>query len=328
MVKLHIGVDISKDWIDIATFDPASKQATFTQRVENKRPQIRSFLKQMVRKQPSFHVVFEHTGAYGLELATELEKMDIPYSAVPAYEILMSLGIRRGKNDKIDALRIAEYAGINSHKLLPSKMYSESIFQIKELITYRAQLRKACTAFKNSLKAHQLMAKKTGLHTIVNDIKRQITENEKTIKKIEAQIMEIIKSNEGLKNNFELLISIRGIGMLIAFYMLVVTDNFTRFTDPRKFNCYAGMAPFEHTSGSSIKGKTKTSSLANKMLKTIIRNGVNSAIMHDPQMKIYYKRKVQEGKHKNIIKNAVACKLVYRMFAVIKRQSKFILLAN
>ena len=328
MVKVHIGVDISKDWIDFATFDQTLMKSSFTQRVENKGTSIRSFLKKLIKDHALIHVVFEHTGAYGLVLEKELTRLGITYSVVPAYEIKMSLGIRRGKSDVIDAMRIAEYAAINDYKLKPSKMRPESILKIKELLAYRSQLRKVCSSFKNSLKAHSLMIKETGLNSIVSDIKKQIQAFEKKIKDIESQIHEIVQTNKDLNTNYQLLLSIKGVGKLIAYYMLVVTDNFTRFNDPRKFNCYSGLAPFEHTSGSSVRGKTMTQSLANKMMKTIIRNGVNSAIMYDPQLKTYYKRKTEEGKSKNIVKNAVACKLVYRMFAVIKRQSPFILLAN
>lgn len=116
----------------------------------------------------------------------------------------------------------------------------------------------------------------------------------------------------------------KGVGLLTAAYMIVLTNNFTSFKNPRKFNCYAGIAPFEHSSGSSIKGKTKTSKLRNKGIKTVLFNGANSAIIYDEELKAYYKRKKQEGKAHNSIINAVCCKLVYRMFAVVKREEPFV----
>ena len=66
------------------------------------------------------------------------------------------------------------------------------------------------------------------------------------------------------------------------------------------------------------------SSLANKRVKALLHNGACSAITHDNELKLYYKRKLAEGKNKMSVLNAVACKLVYRAFAVIKRQSPYV----
>ena len=106
--------------------------------------------------------------------------------------------------------------------------------------------------------------------------------------------------------------------------MLVYTNNFTSFENPRKFNCYAGLAPFEHSSGTSIKKKTKTSNLRNKTMKTLLYNGANSAAIYDKELKAYYKRKTKEGKPHQLIMNNIACKLVYRIFAVVNREEPFV----
>ena len=106
--------------------------------------------------------------------------------------------------------------------------------------------------------------------------------------------------------------------------MLVSTNNFTSFENGRKYACYAGIAPFEFTSGTSIRGKTRTSKFGNKTIKTLLNNGANSAIRYDKQIKKYYERKRGEGKEHKVVVNAVCCKLVNRIFAVIKRQSPYV----
>ena len=328
MVKLFIGVDISKDWIDFATFDSINLKAVAGERVKNDQKSIAKFLRTFKKEHPDLHVVFEHTGAYGLELALTLEHFEITYSVVPAYEIQMSIGLKRGKNDVIDACRIAEYACINSHKLKPFKLPSKILSKIKDLLTYRAQLTRIMAGLKNSLKAHKLNNKTSEMSFITKDIEKKIQAFDTDIDKIEKQVLDLIYSDPELNKNYGFITSVKGVGLIIAAYVIVSTGNFTLFTDPRKFNCYAGMAPFEHSSGSSIKGATKTSHLANKTLKTLLRNGDQSAMVYDPQLKKYKKRKLEEGKKPQVIANAVACKLVYRIFATVKRQSNFILLAN
>ena len=74
---------------------------------------------------------------------------------------------------------------------------------------------------------------------------------------------------------------------------MIETDNFTRFTDARKFNCHCGLAPFPYQSGSSIKDRTKTHFLRDKTLKSILFKAAGSAIQHDPQLKKYYEQKLE-----------------------------------
>ena len=141
-------------------------------------------------------------------------------------------------------------------------------------------------------------------------------------------VVELISKDAEMKSNFIKARRVKGIGLIIAAYMLVYTNNFTSFDNPRKFNCYAGLAPFEHTSGSSINGKTKTSRLRNKTMKTLLFNGANTAANFDAELKAYYKRKQKEGKPHQLIMNNIACKLVYRVFAVVKREEPFVNLKN
>ena len=134
----------------------------------------------------------------------------------------------------------------------------------------------------------------------------------------------MISEDEELSRLFELATSVKGIGLQIATHMLIVTHGFTKFKNWRKFSCYCGLAPFEYSSGSSIRGRTKVSHLGNKKVKAMIGNGVASAIQNDPEIAIYYKRKLDEGKHKMVVLNAIKNKLISRVFSVVKRGTPFV----
>jgi transposase len=127
-----------------------------------------------------------------------------------------------------------------------------------------------------------------------------------------------------MSKSFRLAMSVKGIGPIIAAMMIVTTNNFTSFENGRKYACYAGVAPFGHTSGSSCRGRSKVSFLANKKIKTLLSNGAQSAIRWDPELRVYYQRKKREGKEHKLIINAVSCKLVNRIFAVVKRQQPYV----
>ena len=147
------------------------------------------------------------------------------------------------------------------------------------------------------------------------------------IKEVELQIEELIKSEQQLQSNYELITSIKGVGFVSTVHLLIATENFTRFIDARKFACYCGVAPFKNESGTSIRGKTKTSYLANRKIKSLLTMAAISAINHQPELKAKYERKLSEGKAKMVALNMIRFELIERIFAVIKRQTPYILKA-
>ncbi|WP_026260756.1 transposase, partial [Spirosoma luteum] len=93
--------------------------------------------------------------------------------------------------------------------------------------------------------------------------------------------------------------------------------------DPKKMACHAGVAPFEHRSGTSVRGKTQVSHQARKRLKSLFHLGAMSVIRMKGELQDYYQRKVGEGKNKMLVLNAVRNKLIHRIYAVVKRGKKY-----
>ncbi|MFR1133532.1 MAG: transposase [Bacteroides xylanisolvens] len=65
-----------------------------------------------------------------------------------------------------------------------------------------------------------------------------------------------------------LLNSIKGIGTINAMNTIIHTNNFQAFETARQYACYLGIAPFEHSSGTSIKGKTRGLSHGSKTIES------------------------------------------------------------
>jgi transposase len=323
-----IGVDISKDHIDCALMNKNHPGLFKDNRFDNNLDGFESLeawlLENGVDLKRSLFCM-EHTGTYGLLFFAWLNQRGIDFCVEPGLRIKRSLGMTRGKNDKVDARRIADYAFTNSAKLSLFSFPSEGILQVKQLLTYREQLVRIRTSLKNSIKSHQQYEQITMKDTVTKDIKDQIKQYNRRVDLIEKEITELIETNQHLRKNFELAVSVKGIGLVIAAFMLVTTNNFSSFEDGRKFACYTGLAPFEHTSGTSIKGKTSASHLANKTMKTLLSNGANAASRWDPEIKEYFRRRMKEGKDYKVIMNAISCKLVNRVFAVVKRQTPYVI---
>jgi transposase len=328
MKSIFIGIDISKDTLDVAICQDPSQVIDQVFKVDNTIKGISKLITRCKRYKQELWFCFEHTGNYGLLLMCQLQSEGLKYSVVPALEIKQSLGMVRGKNDAIDAQRIAIYAATNSHKLKPFDLPGENLLKIKALLAYRSQLVNISRQLQNSLKSHKITHQCIDIGLILDDIQQDLDLQKEKIQKVEKQIVELIATDSKMKSNYEKACGVKGIGPIIAAYMILYTNNFTAFDNPRKFNCYAGLAPFERSSGTSIKGKTKTSRLRNKVIKALLFNGANSASNHDYELKAYYKRKRMEGKPHQLIMNNIACKLVYRVFAVVSREEPYVNFKN
>ena len=183
---------------------------------------------------------------------------------------------------------------------------------------YRAV--KAATIEKQVLKELSRQLNKKA----ITRVKRRLKILTEDVKAIENEVTELIISSPELEKSYNLLQSITGIALVNATMMILCTNNFEGITNARSFACYCGVAPFEYSSGTSIRGKTKVSHLANKKMKTDLTNAARSAVVHDPEMRIYYKRKRAEGKAYGTVMNAVKFKIITRAFAVIKRGTPFV----
>jgi transposase len=242
--------------------------------------------------------------------------------------ISRSMGLRRGKDDKVDARDICLYAFRHRDSLKPTQLTKSAITRLKKLLSRRSFIVRQKHACQVSLK-EQKVELEPALYQILSDQNDRLIElyNEQ-LKDIEQLIRQTIKQDPVMKKNDQLAQSVKGIGPVISAFILAYTHNFERFDNARSFACYSGIAPFPNRSGTSLKGKTRVSPLANKKIKALLSNGANSAIAFDKELKAYYQRKRAEGKEYGTVLNAVKNKLVQRVFAVIKRQTPYVPMMN
>ena len=319
-----IGIDVSKDFFD-AYFVTCS--ASSHQRFSNNE----SGFKELVSWLKSNHVSIgsslfcaEAMGNYVMDLSVWLYTKNISIALACPLDIKRSMGIQRGKSDKIDAYKIAVYAKKNMASLKLFSPKQETIEQLNSWIIIRNQLVKQKTCYAELLKQEAIHLKhydKTDQIEFLNTKMQQVKQD---LKEVEARMKSIIEAHSGINKNVRLLESITGVGFINACSLICATHNFTRFKNHRKFACYSGIAPFEYSSGTSIRGKTKVSPLANTKIKTHLTSAAVTAVRWDGQLKKYYHRKISEGKHKASVLNAVKAKLIARCFAVIKRQEPFV----
>jgi transposase len=271
---------------------------------------------------------FEHTGFYSLALALFMEESQCPFSMVAPLEIKRSLGITRGKNDKIDSRRIAQYAYEKRSKLLPTKLPSKAILKLHPLMTLRDRLARDRGAFVGTKNEQLRFLPVKDNPVLLEAYDNVINALSQEIKRIEKAIKEIIKNDQALNKTFNLITSIKGVGFLIATYLIIYTHNFTRFDNWRKCACYGGIAPFENTSGTSIRGKTQVHPIANRQIKKMLHIAALTAAHTDKEMIAYFQKRIQGGKSKMYTLNVIRNKILARVFAVVKRGTKYVDLMN
>lgn len=317
-----IGIDISKKTLDVVIYDHNKKKSRKHFKVNNGATGFKELIKTLKAEGVKIDEVFvclEYCGIYGLEIGYFLDgKIDFCFCS--PLHIKRSLGLTRGKNDRIDAFKIARFCYLFRDELSPSSMPTKTMVKLKNLINERNRVVKAAKTEKLVIKE---LSGQLGKKTIKRAKKRLeiLTADMKTIEK---EIFELIKNNNKLEENYNLLLSITGIGMVNAVMMILCTNNFEGITNARSFACYCGVAPFEYSSGTSIRGKTRVSNLANKKMKADLTNAARSSVINDPEMRIYYKRKRDEGKAHGTVMNAVKFKIITRAFAVINRKTPFV----
>lgn len=323
--EYSIGVDISQQTLDVCVL--SSEELLFESSIVNSQKGLKSLFKELnklgVNKKNSW-VCAEHTGSYGLLLRQFLEVNGFSYTMLPALEVMRSVGMTRGKNDKVDARRIAEYGHRFHDRLRSTKLPEQYLQRLKKLFSFRKQRVKRSTMLKNQIREMERELGYKPSDYMLKVAKKELKDTQKVIKEVEQQMKQLIESEESAEQNYELVRSVNGVGHLIACYMVISTDNFTQFTDARKFASYSGIAPFTNSSGSSVRGRTTTSSLRNKDIKTLLVSGVNSVIAGNNEFGLYYKRKIKEGKHKNVVKNAIAFKMINRIFAAVNRKTPYV----
>jgi transposase len=267
-------------------------------------------------------IVMEHTGLYSYCFENFLHQHKIVFCKVNALEIKRSIGLVRGKTDRLDAARIAEYGYEKKDKLKVNKPLSDDLKRLQVLHSTYQRLIRHRAALINALKEYRYIgiAEKD---LIIQGQKQLVKNFDKQIQKLMSEIQTIINQQPALKQNFLLLQSIKGVGKILALTAIIKTHNFSRFINARKFACFCGTAPFDHSSGTSIRMKTRVSHLADKQMKTLLDLSAKSAIQYDKELREYYLNRTQNGKSKMSTINVVRNKILFRMFAVVKRQTPF-----
>ncbi len=320
----QVGIDVAKDTLDCTALREG--QPISYCRITNTYKAVQSYLQQLYEEGIGLSETLfcmEHTGVYNAHVLQALAEGKCAICLEAAMRIKSAIGFTRGKNDKVDSYRISRYAYLHQDELRLWIPKRQVVQQLAQFTTLRKRLLKTKVSLQQPLSEAKRFLGNTAYRTEKNITDPVVKAIEKQLKQVEKNIQQLINEDAQLKELFALVTSVDAIGPITAGHLLVVTNEFKNFNCPKKFACYAGTAPFENSSGSSLRGRSQVSPWANKETKKLLHMAAMSAINMPGDLAQFYERKVREGKNKMSVINAIRNKLIKRIFACVRDNREY-----
>jgi transposase len=320
-----LGIDVSKDKIDWklidTNFEVLDKGIT-----ENNSKSITSFARKLLKSREleaaQVLVCLEHTGLYSMPTCSALYELGLPVWLENPTRIKSSRTLDRGKSDEIDALKIAQYAVRYYNPDL--KIWtppSEDLLRLRELLAERERLMNCKSTLTVPMQENKQMENKVGYMVQEAYSTPAIELFNKLIKEVEQELGKLVNDSESFKDTAKIIRSVPGAGPILTATLIKETDNFTRFTpkDYKQLACHAGVVPFEHSSGSSVRGRPRLSRKANKGLKSILHMSAMTAKKYIPEFAAFFARQKAKGKATLSVLNALRNRMLKLIMTLLEK---------
>lgn len=317
-IKYFIGFDISADDFSASCIRSPDNLVFSIQKFLNNFDGFNEFLSLLSKHhiKPSEAIIcMEATGVYSESLSYFLVSKGFTVCIEAPHKIKNKTKDSPRKNDFVDAQAIAEYVYRYTDKLSFWKPKNEILEQIQVLLSTREHLTTQMTANANALKTLKYKYYQTPL---ANQIYEQtIIKLKEHIKQIDQEIKNLIDKDDSFKNKISLAKSVPGVGLLLAANLLILTKGFTEHVNYKHTAAYAGICPYEQTSGTSLRKLPRSKKCGPAKLRKLLYLSALSVRTHNQNFKKYFLRKVAEGKNKHLVLNNIENKLLKIIFAVV-----------
>ena len=279
------------------------------------------WLKKMIDETIPVRFVMEATGVYHESLAYFLDEKGYEISIILPNKIsnyFRSLDVKT-ITDKTSSETIALFG---LERKLDRWQKPKAIFKrLRQLTRERDQIVQERTMVKNQLHAEQIEAEPN--KESIGRIKERIKMLNRQEKEIKAQLAALIKQDEQLSEQVNVICSLTGVRLLTAAIVLAETNGFELIRNKRQLASYAGFDVKEKQSGTSIKGKPRISKKGNKHLRKAMHMPALCAIRYDERFKAIFARLV--SRHGIKMKAAVAIqrKMLEMIYTLYKTGIKY-----
>lgn len=321
-IKYCVGVDIAASTFTAAVGEIPWRVVLKPQTFENAQDgyqQLLDWFRQHQLPISETVVCMEATGVYSEGLAYFLYAKGYRVAVQSPLEVKRTFKPYGPKSDAVDSLQIAEYACRHTDKLAFWRPRSEILEQVKALLSVREQFVSQTTAHKNALKAIQRKVIRTpfaeqAYQQLIEQLRQQI-------RSIDHEIRRLIDSDPTFKEMLLLLLSVPGVGLLLAAHFILLAQYSLEY---KLLASFLGIAPHEHSSGTSIYPRATSRHFGPPAMRKLLYLAACSICTHRPQFRAYLLRKTQEGKPARLVLNNVENKMIRIMCAVLSSKTAFI----
>lgn len=328
MKKFIIGIDFSKETVDASIVQREQPETLIAHKKFKNNlkgvDELVAWTKSKVAEDGEILFCGENTGTYSTLFSDELTNRGFIIWIEHSMNIVRGIGDVRGKDDKTDSLRIASYAARFYDKMKPYVRTKDETRVLKALLAKRDRLKTFLKAEITNTKENRLMLQNTDMENSLNEVFKKLEETlRQELKRLEQLILDVVMNSTEYAKNFNILTSMKGIGMINAVALIVYTDNFTKFNyNHRKIATYWGVVPFKNESGTSVRRGTHVSPKCNSWLKALLTEATLCAIRYNSRIKDYYNKLINRGKVVGIALNNCKNKMLKILIAMV-RDSKF-----
>lgn len=324
-VKNCFGIDIAADTFAISLFQSPDKPVTTKELLPNNEKgfqQLLDWLKDLRANASNSVICMEATGVYGEAISHYLVAQGFKVAIEHPLKVKRAFDQDGHKTDAVDSTQIAEYAYRFFDELRFWCPPSEVSEKIKQFLSARELLTKQSVATQNALIVYKKHVIKD--HALIDMYQNNVTVTKEQIKIIDKHIDELIKSSPSFHELSLILVSLCGIGSLLAAYLIVTTNGFQTITDFKHMASFIGICPLQHQSGKSIYRNANSRRFGPEYIRKLLHLAARSIATHNPEFRKYYCRKLEEGKCKKVALNNIANKLLKISFAMVRNHKQFI----
>ena len=315
--QLWVGLDVSKETLDACLLRPNGKSTH--KQFTNDAGGFAKLLRWVghAASEQSVHFCLEATGSYSQAVALFLAEAGQRMSVVnPARIRFFGLAQAQGnKTDKADAALIARFCRQEVPELW--RVAAPEVQLLMALMRRLHAVQELLVQEKNRFCVPSQPA------VVIESIENSIAYLDNEIKRLQGQIRNHINGHPTLKRDSKLLQSIPGIGELTSWDLLAELPDVSQFDSAQSVAAYAGLAPREHRSGSSVRKHTRLSKQGNTRLRKAMYFPAVTGITWNPLVKAHYERMVNAGKPRMVALAACMRKMLMIVYGVLKHQRPF-----
>jgi len=311
-----VGLDVSKDTLDACLVAHGKRHEKQFANDASGHCQLLRWSSSL-GKEGSCHFCLEATGPYSQEVALFLVEKEQRVSVVnPARIRFFGLAQNQGnKTDKADARLIAHYCQM--HNPPQWRIAAAEVRLLQEMVRRLHALSELAAQEKN-----RLAAPNQG-KVVLASSKRVVAALEKEMLRLKREVRAHVKAHEDLHRDSKLLQSVPGIGEITSWDILAEMPDVQEFESAQSVAAYAGLAPREQRSGSSVRKATALSKRGNSRLRKAFYFPAVTAMQWNPPVKAHYERLRAAGKPKMVALAACMRKLLMICYGVLKHQKPF-----